>query len=171
MRSPTKQIIRSIWLVALTAVASCATFETGLVTRSLYRSPDGAGFLFHQGGVAGLVFTGDVEEAYRTAYGSEFGFTYGGCSDGRFLCLWVDESKLLVPRDAANRWVKDDVSCSTDDVGTTIDVVCVGPRSRSSRFTYIYGVGLESFTRQSARREGEVATYSYVGGERLMRER
>ena len=157
-----------IWLVAL---AACATFDTGLVNRSLYRSPDGAGFLFHEGGVAGLVFTGDIEEAYRTAYGSEFGFTYGGCTDGRFLCVWVDENQLLVPRDATDRWLKGDVSCSTDDVGTIIDVVCVGSRNRPYRFTYIYGVGLESFTHQSARREGEMASYRYVGGERLMRTR
>jgi hypothetical protein len=170
MRSPVQQIIRSIWVVALTAVASCATLNTGLVKRSLYRSPDGAGYLFYQGGGAALVFTGDIEEAYRSAYDSEFGFNYGGCSDGRFLCLWVDERQLIVSRDAANRWVKGDVSCSTDDVGTTIDVVCVSPRSPSYRFTYTYGVGLESFTHQSARREGEVTAYRHVGGDRLMRE-
>lgn len=170
MRSLTQQIIRPMCVVALTAAASCATLDTGLVNRSLYRSPDGAGYLFHQGRVAALVFTGDLEEAYLDAYGSEFGFNYRECSDERFLCMWVDESELLVPRDANHRWVKGDVSCTTDDVGTSIDVVCVGPGSRSYRFTYVYGVGLESFTHQSARREGEVAEYKYFGGERLMRE-
>jgi len=171
MRSLTRQIIRSIWFVALTAVTSCATLDAGLVNRSLYRSPDGAGYLFHREGVAALVFTGDIEEAYRSAYDSEFGFTYRGCSDERFHCLWVDERELLVPIDAAHRWVKADVSCSTNDVDTTINVVCVSPRSPSYRFTYTYGVGLESFTHQSARREGAVTAYRYVGGERLMRER